>query len=157
MLETHFSSALIVLLTMMAGTTTGYGDSSPLRTIAEGAFSGITQARQEVIKDQAAWSKLWRQHNRKAQPAGKVPEIDFAKEMVLVVTMGQQRTGGYAIEIVKVESAKGRLRISVNHQSPPPGAMVIQVLTAPFHMVAVAKSELKPEFVLLKARQEKSP
>jgi hypothetical protein len=157
MVETHFSFALISLLTMMACTTTGYGDSLPMRTIAEGAFSGITQARQEVIKDKAAWRKLWNQHNLKGQAVSKIPEIDFAKEMVLVVTMGQQRTGGYAIEIVKVESAKGRLRISVNHQSPPPGAMVAEVLTAPFHMVAVAKSELKPEFAVLKAQQKKSP
>jgi len=157
MVESHFSFAVISLLTVMACAATGYGDSLPFRTIAEGAFSGITRARQEVIKDKAAWGKLWKQHNRDAQPAGEIPEIDFAKEMALVVTMGQQRTGGYAIEIVKVESAKGRLRISVSHQSPPPGAMVTDALTAPFHMVAVAKSGLKPEFVVVKPQQEKSP
>ena len=150
MIDTHFSFPLLIILTLIACTATGYGDALTLRTIAKGSFSGITKATEEVIKDNAAWEKTWAQHNRDKRAEGKVPEIDFAKAMAVVVTMGQQRTGGYAIEIVKVESVDKRLKIWVRRKTPPPGAMLIQALTVPFHIVAVPKSDLRPEFVEMK-------
>lgn len=118
-----------------------------LRQVAKGAVSGIREARQETIKDQAAWEKLWSQHCGRTRPAAKLPEIDFTGEMVIVVTMGTKRTGGYAIEVVSVEETGQGLRISVKRTRPPKGAMTIQVITAPFDMVAVPRSDRKAEFV----------
>ena len=119
----------------------------PARSLAKGAFSGIKEAKQELIKDAAQWEKLWKQHALSANSGEKTPSVDFSKEMVIVATMGVKRTGGYAIEIVGVEVADQSLKISVKQSSPPPGALTIQALTAPFHFVAVPKSDLKPEFV----------
>jgi hypothetical protein len=118
-----------------------------IRKVGKGTVSGISEARQEIIRDKAAWEKLWSRHCGRTKPAEKLPDIDFAKEMVIVVTMGTQSTGGYAIEIVSVEETNQVLRISVRRTKPPKGAMTIQVLTAPFQMVTVPKSDLKPEFV----------
>ena len=58
-----------------------------------------------------------------------------------------KRTGGYTIESVRVEPSEKSLRIFVKQTSPPPGALTIQALTAPFHFIAVPKSDLKAEFV----------
>jgi len=49
-----------------------------------------------------------------------------------------------------VESVDKRLKIWVRRKTPPPGAMLIQTLTVPFHIVAVPKSDLRPEFVEMK-------
>src|SRR5690349_2251334 len=121
--------------------------SLPVRSLAKGAFSGVRDARQEVIRDAATWEKFWEQHSVSAGSAAKIPAVDFAKEMVIAVTMGMKRTGGYRIEIARVEPAGKSLKIFVKQTSPPPGALTIQALTAPFHFVAVPKSDLKPEFV----------
>jgi len=127
----------------------------PIRSLKKGAFSGIREAKQEVVKTADAWEKLWKQHATAAGDSEKIPAVDFSKEMVVVATMGTKRTGGYAIEIVGVEAKDKTLKISVKKSSPPPDAMTIQALTAPFHFVAVPKSNLKPEFVEVKPSHKK--
>jgi hypothetical protein len=119
----------------------------PIRSLKKGAFSGIREAKQEIVKSANAWEKLWRQHTTTAGESDKIPAVDFSKEMVVVATMGTKRSGGYTIEIEGVEAKGKTLKISVKKTSPPPDAMTIQALTAPFHFVAVPKSDLKPEFV----------
>jgi hypothetical protein len=119
----------------------------PIRSLKKGAFSGIHEAKQEVVKSADAWEKLWKQHVTSMSASDKIPAVDFSKEMVVVATMGTKRSGGYSIEIVDVVASGETLKISVKKTSPPPDAMSIQALTAPFHFVAVPKSKLKPEFV----------
>ena len=121
--------------------------SLPIRSLKKGAFSGIREVKQEIVKSADAWEKLWKQHATAAGESDKIPAVDFSKEMVVVATMGTKRSGGYTIEIVGVEARDKALKISVKKSSPPPDAMTIQALTAPFHFVAVPKSNLKPEFV----------
>ena len=57
-----------------------------------GAFSGVKEARHEVIRDADAWEKFWKQHSVSGSSAEKIPAVDFAKEMVLAATMGTKRT-----------------------------------------------------------------
>ena len=138
-------------LTVVACAAVDVGRAFPIRNVAKGAFSGIADAKQEVIKDQAGWEKLWSQHSVNKRGENKIPEIDFTKEMVIFVAMGRQRTGGYSIEVVNVEVVDQKLKISFKRKSPPPGAMATMALTAPFHIVAVPKSDLKAEFVEVKS------
>ena len=119
----------------------------PIRSLKKGAFSGIREAKEEFVKSADAWEKLWKQHSSAVGQSEKIPAVDFSKEVVVVATMGTKRTGGYSIEIVGAEAKDKTLKISVKKSSPPPDAMTIQALTAPFHFVAVPKSNLKPEFV----------
>ena len=123
------------------------GEPVELRSIAKGGVSGITEARRVVVKDGIEWAKLWAAHRVNARGDTKPPEIDFTREMAVFVEMGQQRTGGYSVEIVKVVPADKTLKIFVKSKSPPKGAMVTQALTASFHIVAVPRSELTPEFL----------
>ena len=123
----------------------------PLRSLAKGNFSGFTEAKKEIIKTNADWERAWAKLSVRLKDPDKLPAVDFTKDMVVLVTMGQQRTGGYSIEIIKVEEADGKLRIYVKRREPPSGAFTLQALTAPFHAVAVPKRELKPEFVETKA------
>ena len=123
--------------------------TSPSRSLKKGAFSGIHEPRQEVVKNADAWQKVWKQHVTATGESDKIPAVDFSKEMVVVATMGTKRSGGYSIEIVDVDAKGKTLKISVKKTSPPPDAMTIQALTAPFHFVAVPKSKLNPEFVEL--------
>ena len=74
-------------------------------------------------------------------------ELVESADAVVVATMGTRRTGGYSIEIRNVAPTDKTLRISLKQTSPPPDAITVQALTAPFHFVAVPKSDLKPEFV----------
>ena len=133
--------------TMLVSLAAGAVEKITMRTLTKGAFSGVTEAKQEVMKTQAAWDKFLAAHHANTKSAPQLPAVDFSKDMVIATTMGRKSSGGYSIEITGVETNANRLRISVKRTSPAPGAIVITALTAPFHFVAVPKSELKPEFV----------
>ena len=148
------SSSLTTCLAIvtLAGCTIATGaDPITLRSLGKGGFSGIKEVRQEVVKDKAAWEKLWTEHARPTRNDSPAPEVDFAKEMVIVAALGTKRTGGYSVEIVSAEPAGKKLRVTVKQASPPPGALAIQALTAPFHFVAVPRSDLEVEFIEPKA------
>lgn len=145
----------LVLVSVSLACVAAGEDSLPIRNLAKGAFSGLGEATEKVVQDKLAWEKLWAEHRANIKGDLKVPEIDFSKEMVVFAAMGRQRTGGYAIEITSIRPANDRLQISIKRKTPPPGAMVTQALTAPFHIVAVPKSALKPEFVEVKEEKKK--
>jgi hypothetical protein len=138
----------LIMLGLFACVTANGESSLSIRSLAKGGFSGIREPKQEAIRDTLAWEKFWKQHSVSGSSADRIPAVDFTKEMVIAVTMGVKRTGGYAIEIVRVEKTEKLLRIFVKETSPAPGALTIQALTAPFHFVAVPKTDLKPEFVV---------
>ena len=65
--------------------------------------------------------------------------MDFSREMVVGIFMGQRGTGGYEIEITKVERAGSELRVYYRGKSPDPGAMLTQALTEPYHLIKLPK------------------
>jgi hypothetical protein len=50
---------------------------------------------------------------------------------------GSQRTGGYGIRVVRVDRAGETLTVRAMFSSPAPGALTIQVLTSPAHLVSI--------------------
>ena len=72
------------------------------RTIASGAMSGVMRPRQEVLKTADAWQKVWNEHTARVQPKPPLPAVDFHKEMVVAIFMGQRPTGGYSVEVTEV-------------------------------------------------------
>lgn len=119
----------------------------PLTELARGAYGQVTTPGREVIRDQATWDRRWSemQLTRMAPPA-----VDFAGQMVIAVFMGQRRSGGHAIEIVAVEVGDGGLVITVRVTGPAAGAITTQALTAPYHAVRVARTELPVRWVELR-------
>jgi hypothetical protein len=114
----------------------------PFVTLSLGAYSGYPAATQAVVRDPANWELFWRQHTSNMIPAVEVPAVDFATRTVLAVVLGLRPTGGYAVRIVDVRSAAELGPVLVVHgeeSSPPPGAIVTQALTNPFHFVTVPR------------------
>jgi len=53
------------------------------------------------------------------------------------VFAGAQRTGGYSIRVVWIDRIGGTLTVHATFDAPPPGAITIQVLTSPAHLVSI--------------------
>ncbi|MGD8497595.1 MAG: protease complex subunit PrcB family protein [Chromatiales bacterium] len=68
-------------------------------------------------------------------------DVDFSKETVLLISMGQLATGGYGLRLAEeslpVVSGVGTLR--VEWIEPPPDAFVTQALTSPCLLVALPR------------------
>ena len=116
--------------------------SPPFSTISKGAFSGCTNKQNLVVKTPEEWKELWKKHTSIRKPQTPTPKVDFVKEMILAVFSGQKPTGGFAVEIVRVEKAKNELKVYFRETVPPPDAGVPEVFTQPYHIIEMEKSDL---------------
>lgn len=73
------------------------------------------------------------------------PPVDFAREIVVVVGMGQRATGGYAVELKEPKGIVkgGHATIQVVFRAPAPDAMVAQALTRPCLAVRLPREDLR--------------
>ena len=139
-----------VLTGIVAGS--GFAAEPELRTLARGQNSGVTKASEVVVRTAEEWQKLWAQHGAPQRPSPPLPRVDFGREMVVAVFMGEQRTGGYGIQVTGLRVGDRAITVEVKRSQPPPDAIVTQALTQPFHLVAIKKSDLPVKFVAAPGR-----
>lgn len=75
--------------------------------------------------------------------APQPPTMDFSRYGILLISMGQQRTGGYAIELAQEELGVNgdTAEVRVRWREPEAGMMVIQVLTHPCVFLQVPRGD----------------
>jgi PrcB C-terminal len=105
------------------------------RTLDKGDQSNVDDSRQVTVRTAADWAKLWQQHS----PDRKRPDVDFSKDIVVGVFMGSRPTAGYTISILSTMEKDGQMLVQYQETMPTKGAMTAQILTSPFHLVAVPK------------------
>ena len=108
------------------------------QTVEKGSQSGVREFLAIIIRGQAEWQDLWQRHASIKANVSPAPTVDFDKEMVLGLFLGEKPTGGYEAEILSAERVAGTLLISFAEKGPPAGAILTQALTQPFHIVRVA-------------------
>ena len=112
-----------------------------MATVVRGHRSGIRESLQTVIRNQDEWKALWKRHSSTDTNPSPAPIIDFNREMIVGIFLGEKSTTGYEVKIVRAEQRDSRLYFYYREESPTPGAMVTQALTQPFHLVKVPKYE----------------
>ena len=106
--------------------------NSDIKVLAEGSHSEVTSPFLAVVRDEQVYARL-----RKLTTG--LPELqeDFFKhQAVIAAFMGERNTGGYSVQITR--SADDSIHVAV--MSPPRDAMVAQVITTPFKLVAVPRN-----------------
>ena len=117
------------------------------QTVVKGSRSGVRDPLQIVIRSQAEWDALWKRHVSIETNPPPPPAIDFNKEIVIGVFLGEKPTGGYDVEIIRTEQSDSVLVIHYREKSPLPGSIVIQAVTQPFHIIQVVRDDsLRPTF-----------
>src|SRR5439155_16450083 len=128
-------AAALLAAAMSMTQATGSGP----RTIEKGDQSSIEDAKQVLVRTEAEWTQLYRQH-KFDKPA---PTIDFSKEMIVAVFMGSRPTAGFSTAIVSATAANGALNVRYSESRPPAGGVTAQVLTFPYHIAAIPKADVK--------------
>ena len=134
------STAALVLLALSL-LAANQGDV-PIRTVDKGTQSGVDAARTVVARTPEEWTAVWRAH----APEKPAPAVDFTREMIVGVFLGTRPTAGYGVEIAGAREDAGGLVVQYREGSPPRDAMTAQVLTMPYHLVAVPKREGEVKF-----------
>jgi hypothetical protein len=128
--------------------TTGSSDSLPIRRLdASNAAryrnnSGVRDSMFTAVRDSARWVEMWRRLTARHSPARPAPPIDFEQEIALVATLGEQRTGGYAITIEAAIDHGGYVEAHVRRRVPGRGCGVAGMLTTPADVVLIPRREV---------------
>jgi protease stability complex PrcB-like protein len=109
------------------------------RTIEKGDQSNVDDARQALVRTDAEWTRLWQQH----APGRPMPKVDFSREMVLAVFMGSRPNAGFSTAVVSATAANGALMVRYSETKPPAGSVSAQILTFPYHLVAIPRADVK--------------
>lgn len=94
-------------------------------------YSGMVTPTRMVVRDAATWQAVWEQIFRNQTPRPPVPQVDFTREVVAVVALGERRTGGHGIFIDDATEVSTGVTINVRTVSPEQNCVVTQALTQP--------------------------
>lgn len=109
--------------------------------------SGYTAPARQVVRTEGEWRAAWARLHETMAPQPALPEIDFAREMVIVAALGQRSNGGYAILVDSVYDAGSTLRAVVRRSSPGARCIVTASLTQPADVVRVPATARGVTFV----------
>lgn len=111
--------------------------------LADGANSDIHQSRHLVIRDQQAWTTLWKEH---APSTSGAPIVDFSQHMVVALFLGQRANGCSAIEEVSIWREGNLSRVSHRDSYPAPGTICTMAITTPYMFLLIPRNEDQFEF-----------
>jgi hypothetical protein len=121
------------------------GEELPILEQYQGTHSHETRAMQLVVRD--------------PQTLAQVPLIDmpvnFNEEMLLIVTLGQVTSDQHAVRIDRVWREAGRLRVSVQMQTPSTPPTV--TMASPYCVAVVPRCDLNvADFLATPPKRERS-
>src|SRR5688572_20969607 len=125
----------LVIMASMFLVGVAFAQQPSFTNVAKGDVSGQQETKQVTVRSAAEWKALWNDHS----PTEKMPNVDFAKDMVVGIFLGSKPSAGHEVEIVAVRTQENELVVEYVQKQPGRGTMAAQILTEPYHLVAVAK------------------
>lgn len=122
------------------------GTGITFETVAKDTFSGVTVPQTVVIRDQAAWDKLWAQHTAGRTPAPGQPKVDFTRKMLLAVFAGEYASGCRSMVIGRVAAGANKLEVEIDERDVTPVAICLPVVVQPMQVVAVDRVDADVAF-----------
>lgn len=103
----------------------------------EGQHSGVKHGMAVAVQDAGKWREIWSQHDASAP----LPEVDFSRESVVVVFLGQTQTAGVKVQVVVQRDPIDANRLNVFYREVPGRAgFAAQVVCQPYAIVKVPRA-----------------
>ena len=99
-----------------------------------------------VIKNRDEFNDFWKGLTSPGRWLPPLPEVDFSKEMIVVVGMGLRPSPGFVIMIDGACEVDGQVELFVSKVEDGPCAPVPGVVTAPADVVRIPRSDLPVVF-----------
>jgi hypothetical protein len=133
--------AAILALAALSACRSAPSGSDGFRTLAIGYQTGLSGEGLRVARSANEWSALWREHTSQALPRPDAPEVDFERDVVVIVLAGDRPTGGYGIEVLDATFDGKALVLGARETVPAPDAIVPMVVTRPYHLIATPRTD----------------
>lgn len=118
----------------------GAGDaeeSVSFRTLAQGQQSAAENPARLVFEDEPAWAAFWDSHGANRMPPPDRPEVDFAASRVVAVVLEDKSNACWGGAITNATRTGGDLVVEVTTFTPSPEMFCADVITQPFHFIAL--------------------
>jgi hypothetical protein len=100
--------------------------------------AGWAQAGIEVIDSQQQLEAIWEDLFGLLDK----PRVNWEKEVLLGVFLGEKPTGGYSLKVNEVRLEDRELEIDVEVIQPEPGSFVIMIITYPGRLISLSRADL---------------
>jgi hypothetical protein len=135
------AGALIGLVAVAAVAATQFGlDVIRYRTHSQGMHSPVERQSFFVLQSEADFQRYWQLSQ--GQPPQTAPrDIDWNRELLIAVHLGQRRTGGHTVQVASIRRERSHeLVVDVVERTPPAGQAVAQMLTSPWVLVRMERA-----------------
>lgn len=112
------------------------------KTLDRGSWRESPERKNYVIRDIADWALFWSEMGYEGTPT----VIDFADYVVLAAFMGEQPTGGYSLQIVKIMETDDTLEVFVKETSPGNGCAAGGSASRPYQVVRAKRVDKSAVF-----------
>jgi hypothetical protein len=109
--------------------------------------SQLRQPERLVIRDQAAWVDAWASIWPAFAPIPAPPNVDFSREMIVFVALGQRPTGGYAILVDSAGTNAEGVTVWIGTTSPGAQCVNTQAFTQPVDIARLPRIDAPVRFV----------
>lgn len=103
--------------------------------IDQGGTCGIQSRINYVIDDLETWETLWTDIHNISTSTPELPYVNFTKEIVIAVFLGEFATGGYVAEITRITPSLTGLTVHIMETHPGASCIVTMSITHPYYIV----------------------
>jgi len=115
-------------------------DTITFETLAEDFYGGMTDSKFIVIKEETTLNEIYKLINKNKSPGIKIPIINFEKETVLVLFLGEKSSGGYSIAVEQILDENEKVTVKYKVTLLKLGEMVTTVMTQPYCIIKIPKT-----------------
>ncbi|NQY29574.1 MAG: protease complex subunit PrcB family protein [Flavobacteriaceae bacterium] len=149
----------LLLLTILIGCSSSKNVDTPaeknnentqlsFEVLVEDQIGGFVKEEIRIIKNRESLLEVYGYVNRIRKPGFSIPKVDFSKETIIAVFMGEKTTGGFSVTIENVKEENKKLIVKIKETKPGPKDMVTMAITQPFCFVKI--NNVGKEFVFEK-------
>ena len=120
--------------------------------------SGYETPATLVIRDSSAWAAAWTTVHAGMEPQPAMPAVDFAKEMMVLVAIGQQPNGGHGVSISSATyDSTGAVVVRAEHVIPGSACMTSMAMVQPVDIARIPQSTAAVRFEVVPVTRECTP
>ena len=138
---------LIVAANVVSCTVPYLGEPIAFTTISKGEQSAVTESESVVISDVGTWEDTWDTLKAHLVNPPAAPDVDFDQYVLLAHFMGQKPSSGYDVEFTEVLEGD-KISAIAKEISPGSGCIVLHVITAPYHVIQIPKTDKEVQFTV---------
>lgn len=107
-------------------------------------YSGMMEPLRAAVFDEAKFAEYWNQAFSANDPGAVMPKVDFSREFVVVVALGERSSGGHAVEVTGADGEGDGVEVAIVTTTPGKNCVVTLSMTRPLDFVKITRPTSGP-------------